>query len=420
MGDLQTGQILGYRQLQRSKNHVRSIFFMVRNSNEKNGEPYRSVSKFLNHPFPIGGYLCTQMKKGLFLFAFLFALILSSCSGSKEGKTSILPTAADSNLVYSKIHPLYRLDTLLNKQGATASTLFQRAQKRLFYGDPIGALEDMKRLQKLDSNNAAYMLLLSDIYLKMAVKTSCSDANLFLLKAQKLDSLNPEILIKKAKNTFICNPDFKNHLVAFTLLNDALKKNAQLPEAYFWKGMIYLEETNYKLAISSFQTAIEVDPSYYSAYLQLGQLYGGAFKDTLQTDDAKKIAISYLSNAIQVDSFNDEALYARGLLYQNLQDWERAKIDYDRILKVYPTQVDALYNRAVCFFALKNWKGSEKDFTQILQFDSTYAPALKGRAMAFEEMGDLFQSARDYRKILLQYPNEPDVLQALGRMKSQN
>ena len=184
--------------------------------------------------------------------------------------------------------------------------------------------------------------------------------------------------------------------------------------------MIYLEETNYKLAISSFQTAIEVDPSYYSAYLQLGQLFGGAFKDTLQTDDAKRIAISYLSNAIQVDSFNDEALYARGLLHQNLQDWERAKIDYDRILKVYPTQVDALYNRAVCFFALKNWQNSEKDFTKILQFDSTYAPALKGRAMAFEEMGDLFQSARDYRKILLQYPNEPDVLQALGRMKSQN
>jgi tetratricopeptide (TPR) repeat protein len=359
------------------------------------------------------------MKSGFFLFVILAAWMMAACSGTQDGKASIQPTAADSNLVYSNLHPLYRLDTLINRQGASATNLFQRAQKRLFYGDPIGALEDMKRLQKLDSNNAAYMLLLSDIYLKMAVKSSCSDANLFLQKAQKLDSLNPEILIKKAKNTFICNPDFKNHLVAFTLINDALKKNAQLPEAYFWKGMIYLEETNYKLAISSFQTAIEVDPSYYAAYLQLGQLYGGAFKDTLQTDDAKKMAVSYLSNAVEVDSFNDEALYARALLYQNLQDWERAKLDYDRILKVYPTQVDALYNRGVCFFALKNWKNSEKDFTQILQFDSTYAPALKGRAMAFEEMGDLFQSARDYRKILLQYPNEPDVLQALGRMKSQ-
>jgi tetratricopeptide (TPR) repeat protein len=347
---------------------------------------------------------------GLFLFG--------ACSSNKSAHIAVVPNASDSSLLYTKVHPLYRLDTMLLNRGADPNLLFLRARKRLFYGDAVGAMEDMKRLQKVDSSNAAYFILLSDIYLKLAVKTSCSDAQLILDKAAKIDSNNLDVLIKKAKITFICKPEFKSHLISFELLNKALKKNEQLPEAYFWKGMIYLEEKNTRLAISSFQTAIEVDPSYYEAYMQLGQIYGGALKDTLQDNASKLIAIGYLSNAIKIDSFNDEALYARALLYQNVQRWTDAQIDYNRILKVYPKQLDALYNRGVCYYASNQWKNAEKDFSSILQLDSLYAPALKARAMTYEELGDIFNAASDYRKVLNQYPNEPDALAGLGRMKS--
>lgn len=343
----------------------------------------------------------------------------TSCNSDQAPKNKITANAADSTLFYGKEHPLYRLDSLIRDKGAVPQYLFERAKLRMHYGDPTGALEDMKRLRAIDSSKSEYLLTVADIYLKLAQKNACDDAGKILAQVAKTDSLNPNYLVKLAKKTFICKPGFKNHLEAFGYINQALRINAQLPEAYFWKGMIYIEENNPKLAISSFQTATEVDPYNYEAFVQLGQLHNDFFKDTLRDESAKRTAISYYSNAIAIDSFNDEALYARGMLYKALNDTARAIADFQRIVKVYPRQVDALYNLGILSYMQGNLDDAITRFSNVIKLDSTYAIAYYARAVCHEDKKEVLDAVKDYREVLKFVPNEPDAKLGLERLKNQ-
>ena len=78
--------------------------------------------------------------------------------------------------------------------------------------------------------------------------------------------------------------------------NSALKLKKELEEigaeAYLIKGMIYNLLDNTDLAQSSYQTAIEVNPDYYDAYILLGILHEKL---------GNNIAINYYNSAAEVN-----------------------------------------------------------------------------------------------------------------------
>jgi tetratricopeptide (TPR) repeat protein len=57
---------------------------------------------------------------------------------------------------------------------------------------------------------------------------------------------------------------------AFQYLNDALRLDDQLHEAYWMKGKIYATTGADEKALSSYQTAIEVNPDFYEGFITLG------------------------------------------------------------------------------------------------------------------------------------------------------
>ena len=75
------------------------------------------------------------------------------------------------------------------------------------------------------------------------------------------------------------------------LVNDVLKLDKTNANAYFTKGMIYHYLGNKSLAISSYQTAIEMDADYYDAYMNLGLLFS-------EQNDIN--AIEYYNSAIDI------------------------------------------------------------------------------------------------------------------------
>ena len=78
----------------------------------------------------------------------------------------------------------------------------------------------------------------------------------------------------------------------------ALKIDKRIPEAYFIKGMIYHFLGNSNLASSSYQTAIEVDPNYFDAYIHMGML-----SENLDNHNA----VNYYNSAIEIEPNNIEA-----------------------------------------------------------------------------------------------------------------
>ena len=81
------------------------------------------------------------------------------------------------------------------------------------------------------------------------------------------------------------------------------------------KGMNYKEIKDTAKAISSMQTAVEQDQTYYSAYIQLGILCAA---------QKNPLAVQYYKNAMRIQPNSTEAWYDLGKYYQDVKDWAQA------------------------------------------------------------------------------------------------
>ena len=89
------------------------------------------------------------------------------------------------------------------------------------------------------------------------------------------------------------------------LVNQVLKIDKRIAEAYLIKGMIYHYLKNTKLASSSYQTAIEVDPNYFDAYIHMGML-----SENLDNYNA----VNYYNSAIEIEPNNIEGHRNKGFI----------------------------------------------------------------------------------------------------------
>ena len=80
--------------------------------------------------------------------------------------------------------------------------------------------------------------------------------------------------------------------------------------------MLYLETRDTATAASSFQTVVEVDPTRYDAYIQLGLLYAAAHDD---------LALEYFRTARNLKANSIEALYDEAVYLQEHGDTEGAR-----------------------------------------------------------------------------------------------
>ena len=79
--------------------------------------------------------------------------------------------------------------------------------------------------------------------------------------------------------------------------------------------MIFKEVGDTAKAVSSFQTAVENNPDYYEAYLQLGMLYYSILDP---------LALNYLDNAINLNPKSVIGLYTKAMYFQKTDDIDMA------------------------------------------------------------------------------------------------
>ena len=81
------------------------------------------------------------------------------------------------------------------------------------------------------------------------------------------------------------------------------------------KGFNLKEKGDTSAAIKTFQKAVENNPQYFEAFMQLGML--------MQAQN-NKLALNYFNNALKIKPNSEEALYGRGLWYQDHNDFNKA------------------------------------------------------------------------------------------------
>jgi len=314
-------------------------------------------------------------------------LVAGSCRQKPEPSADTATTAYDST---TSDETLQQLNDRIMKNPKDAAAYFSRAQ--VFSGKNIlqQAFVDVSKATIIDSTRSEYFLLLADICFRGLQIQKAVQA---FEKCLQLDPENIEANLKLSELYMY----IKSYSKAIDYANAALRINKNDQKAYFIKGFVYKESGDTSRAISSFTTVVELDPDYYDAYIQLGILHAAKGND---------LAIQYYSNALRVRPFSEEALYNRGLYYQENGLLDKAEEDYTLILSKNSAYANAYYNLG--FIALVNKKDyplAVKQFSKAIEIDQNYVEAFYNRGLAHQYTGNKKLAEKDFRSALSIFPN---------------
>lgn len=200
---------------------------------------------------------------------------------------------------------------------------------------------------------------------------------------------DPGLMVDLA-NTFSMTGDYET---AFKFVNDALRMDNKLRDAYVLKGSMYKIAGNYDLALSSYQTAVQVDPNFFMGHINIGWL--------LSEMERHQMALEYYENALSLDPYSINAYYGIAMSYQDLGRYPEAHSAYRSLLKVDPNFHIAYFNQGI----IKRVFEKELDSAvYYLRYSVTVQPEfVKGHhelGEVYFEQGRIADAARSYSKAL--------------------
>ncbi len=306
--------------------------------------------------------------------------LLHSCKPNKqEEKKPVQQTASTPESEIER----WSKEIAANPKNAVA--FYERAKIYVSQKKFKVAANDINEAVSLDSTKAEYFFMQADVlFANLLVPQSIGAFQ----KCLELDPTNIDAWLRMAElHLYI-----KKYKESVQYANEALKIDKHKAKAYFIKGFVFKESGDTSNAISSFQTCTEQDPENYDGYIQLGLLYGAKHN---------KLAIQYYSNALRLDSKSTEALYNRGLFYQDHGDLEKAMEDYKSILQIDPAFKDAYYNMGyINLVFLKNYTEAIPLFTDAIRNGKYYMEAYYNRGLCYEKLGNKAAAEADYKEAL--------------------
>lgn len=319
------------------------------------------------------------------------AVLLSSCSffdNKKDDPKPLPESVAD-----------FPVDSLLKYP---ADDLYQRALSNMQDGDPQAALPFIEAALRKDSANYDYLLLGSDVFV---AGEEIIKAQLLLYNGVNLFADSSSFPIRLAETFLYINQQEE----ALSWTNKALRLDPYNAYIYFLKGFAYKEMGDTTKALSTFQTSVEQDPSFYDGYMQLALLY------SKKGDD---IALQYIDNALSLQPKSREALYARAYHYQFTGRLQQAVANYKQAITVHARDEEFFYNMGVCYLDMDSIKQAYDHFEMATGLDPTYVEAYYMMGYVAESSGQYEQAKKHYNNALRLAPENSIVKDALNRLNN--
>lgn len=334
------------------------------------------------------------MKLILRVSPLLFLLFSLSCNNIKKQEENKVTDTIAVNLS--------ALNKKIVNDPNNAELYHLRAKYHFKNKDFNSALSDMNRVLKLDSTKASYYLTLSEIYF---VGNKTSKSKEALEKCIALDPKNTEALMKLGELFFYV----RKYEESIEYLNKVLKEDVHNSKAYFLKGMNYAEKGDTVHAVSSMQTAVEQNPDYYTAYIQLGILLATK-KD--------RLAIDYYNNAIKLQPKSTEAFYDKAKFFQDVQMWNEAISTYNQLLTIDSMYAEAYYNLgAIDLLSKKDYKSALMHFDGAVKSNEKYAAAYYARGTCYLKLGEKNKAVADFKTTLQLEPGYEPALKAMENIR---
>jgi tetratricopeptide (TPR) repeat protein len=181
----------------------------------------------------------------------------------------------------------------------------------------------------------------------------------------------------------------KNYRVALAKFDRQIESNPADPNAYCYRGICYQQLQAHPRALADFNMAIQLkpgEPVFHHArgvtYQQLGNFLAAIADYDLVIQATSLVAevddyleeISYsqgdLPQKIAVNPLLLDAYFRRGMTHTELGDFDRALVDYDRIILLDPAHIRAYIQRSWIYFRLGKYLPAIQDCETVKTIDN--------------------------------------------------
>ncbi len=312
-----------------------------------------------------------------------------------------------------------------NKKNLDAAYYLGRALLRLDRVDEADEVlaEGLKRAKKeLDQarfNNGMGLVALA--------RGEYSDADTFFRKANLADDTNTEYLIN------LGDANFKMGVppLAIQYYEEALAIGGEgSTEAYFHWAEACLDLRDYQCALDKLAIVLQQDSTFAPAWRRAGEIYMKAARSSRsiseRTELFKNVVGSYERYfelaSVTVDSANVRPFFETGLAYINLNGFEQALENLEKVLAIPFEPRDIYYNIGRAKVYLGDYAGAQASFTQheswvrnqTTEYSPTFSQAeyaqLRGDAAFYKKPQDLTSAIRFYTQSLESRPEQKRLL----------
>jgi len=151
------------------------------------------------------------------------------------------------------------------------------------------------------------------------------------------------------------------------LVNIALSIDDKLDEAYYIKGLYYRQNGNIEEALNNYDKTIKINPNFYSAYIEKGNLFSNVLSDNVKSLENYHKALTLVSG-----DERPSLLRTLGFRYSNLGFTEKAKYYYQEAFALDSSQTQYLSDLAWMEFNLENYEESLKLYKKVNEIDTTW------------------------------------------------
>ncbi|MBA2613866.1 MAG: tetratricopeptide repeat protein [Bacteroidetes bacterium] len=337
----------------------------------------------------------------VFLRTIFFLLVLNACKNNSTQQTESETKTTDSLSIKLNSPELKAINAKLLQDPDNADLYDSRATIYISLKQFPAAVNDAKRAIRMDSTKANYYMTLVDAYYTQNNTRLAKD---LLEIVEKKFPDNVDALLKLSELFYVV----KQYQKGIDYVNRALKINDRLAKAYYLKGSIYRESGDTTRAISSLETAIEQDNKYENAFIDIGIMYAAR---------KNPIALEYYNNALRVNPSNENTVYARAKLLQDIGKIDEAIIEYKTILAKNKNCENCYYNLGAIYLEIKkDDKTALENFTNAITLNPSSAQAYFARGYTYFKLKDKESARADYNMCLKIQPNYDAAIQALNAL----
>lgn len=223
-------------------------------------------------------------------------------------------------------------------------------------------------------------------YIKSLIVAKQFESALEIIKFEFTRNPNDSDLHFLAGNTFF---DIENYQEAIYHYSAAISTNNTSASIFQNRGHAYLMCKKFKSAIEDYTSVISLTPKS-DIYLNRGALWDeiGEFDNALHD----------FQMAIEIDPDYHLAHMNIGNILGKKKCYQDAIAAYEKAIRLKPDFSEIYYNRAVLWNDLGELENAEKDLAEALKFDSHNGDVYFGLGVLLQKKGDYISSIRHFRR----------------------